>query len=195
VTHLVNDYLPARIERALKTLLSTDELIDVKLQGAFKEALVCTDRRVLIVKGGYMTGQIFGTNAFQIPYANIAGVEVKFHLITGYFELSAGGMQNTAQRSYWSQQPSFNAAHATNCVSLNSRGQAAKFREACSFILKRQEEQRRNVIAGLSQTPDSPAKSREQTMNLLLDLGNLREKGIITEDEFNAKKSELLSRI
>jgi hypothetical protein len=98
--------LPGRIERALRTLLSEGEVVHVKLRGAFTEALVCTDRRVLIVKGGFMTGQIFGTNAFQLPYSNVAGVEVKFHLLTGYFEVSAGGMQNLPKPSYWSL-PSF----------------------------------------------------------------------------------------
>lgn len=42
-----------------------------------------TDTRVIILKGGWMTGQLFGTDTFQCPYANIAGAEVKFHLLTG----------------------------------------------------------------------------------------------------------------
>jgi hypothetical protein len=193
---LIDPYLPPRIERALQSHLAVDETIQVKLKGAFKEALVCTDRRILIIKGGFMTGQIFGTNAFQSPYANIAGVEVKFHLLTGYFELSAGGMQNTPQRSYWSQQPSRNAAVATNCVTLNSRSQAAKFREACSFILEMQGKQQRSIIGNsVNRRAEENLNSGDTIIQVLRQLGELRDRGIIKEDEFEAKKRELLDRL
>ena len=47
-----------------------------------------------------MTGQILGTDTFQCPYSMVAGAEVRFHLLTGYFDLSTGGMQNTP-KSFW----------------------------------------------------------------------------------------------
>jgi hypothetical protein len=86
-------------------------------------------------------GQLFGTDTFQCPYTNIAGVEVKFHLFTGYFELSAGGMQNT-NRSFWNTDRKVNAAKAPNCVSISGRQQANKFRQACAFIMARAAEGR-----------------------------------------------------
>jgi len=110
-------------------------VIRFQLKGAFKEALICTDSKVIIVKGGFMTGQVFGTNVFQMPYKNIAGVEIKFHLVSGYFEISSGGMQNTV-KSYWSQDPNTDPAKAPNCVSIN-RSHVEKFRAACNFILSR----------------------------------------------------------
>src|ERR1035437_10108310 len=89
-----------KLERALGAALTPTEQVFVKLRGAFKEALVCTSMRVMILKGGLMTGQIFGTDMFQCPYANVAGAQVNFHLLTGYFELSTGGMQGTP-KSFW----------------------------------------------------------------------------------------------
>jgi len=126
--------LPAKLEAALKELLRPDEPVYLKLKGAFKEGLISTDTRVILLKSGFMTGQTFGSNTFQIPYSNVSGVEVKFHLLTGYFELSAGGMQNMP-KNYWSNTDASNPSKAPNCISLNSRDQAARFREACSFIL------------------------------------------------------------
>ncbi len=89
----------------------------VQLKGAFTEALICTDFRVLIIKGGRMTGQVFGTDTFQCNYLNIAAAEVRFHLVTGYFELSMGGMQNTP-KSFWQVSKKPTAARASNCVSI-----------------------------------------------------------------------------
>ncbi|MGD0671309.1 MAG: PH domain-containing protein [Candidatus Binatus sp.] len=134
VAHLI-DQLPSRLEKVLSELLEPNERIQIKLKGAFKEALVCTDKRVLILKAGFMTGQTFGSNVFQSPYRTITGVQVKKHLITGYFELSAGGVQNRPT-SYW-QSGQGAPERRENCVSLNSSAAFPKFREASTFILSR----------------------------------------------------------
>jgi hypothetical protein len=129
------EQIPDRLERTLRQTLMPNERVLVKLKGAFKESLVCTDARVLILKGGWMTGQIFGTDLFQCPYSNVAGAEVRFHLVTGYFELSAGGMQNTP-KSFWEGGDKPAAAKAPNCVSISGPDMAQKFRQACTFIMQ-----------------------------------------------------------
>src|SRR5438309_9798326 len=111
------EQIPDRLERTLRDTLGPDERVFVKLRGAFKEALVCTDCRVIILKGGWMTGQLFGTDTFQCPYLNIAGVEVKFHLLTGYYQVNAGGMQRS-EKSLWNTDRRVNASTALKCVSL-----------------------------------------------------------------------------
>lgn len=128
--------LPDSLERALNQTLAPGEQVFVKLKGTFKEALICTSTRVILLKGGWMTGQVFGTNTFQCPYSNVAGAQVNFNLMTGYFELSAGGMHNTP-KSFWNNDKSVSAAKALNCVSLSSRQQADRFRQACAFIMGR----------------------------------------------------------
>ena len=128
--------LPQRLEKTLSETLAPGELVLIKLRGTFKEALICTSTRIIIIKAGWMTGQLFGTNTFQCPYSNIAGAQVNFNLMTGYFELSAGGMQNTP-KSFWNNDKGVNAAKALNCVSLSGRERANKFRQACAFIMAR----------------------------------------------------------
>ena len=130
----LKEALPRRLERILQEILQPDEIVHVKLKGAFKEALVCTDRRVLILKAGWMTGQTFGSNVFQVPYRNVTGVQVKKHLVTGYFELSAGGVQNLPT-SYWDTRRG--AEKRENCISLNRPAAFPLFREASNFILSR----------------------------------------------------------
>lgn len=189
--------LPGRLERRLKEMLRPDETVHIKLRGAFKEGLVCTNTRVIVLKGGFMTGQVFGTDTFQLPYSNVASVEVKFHLITGYFEVSAGGMQNRP-KSYWSTDTSVDPAKAPNCVSLNSRGQARKFREACSFILARTTDTKRGNSPPGDAPPEVPSArhaSQAEVLASIERLGDLRSKGIISEDEFQSKKADLLSSL
>src|ERR1035437_7205727 len=123
-----------KLERALGAALTPTEQVFVKLHGAFKEALVCTSMRVMILKGGWMTGQIFGTGTFQCPYSMVAGAEVNFHLSAGYFELSTGGMQRTP-KSFWQGGSKPTAAKSPNCVSISGSEMAQKFRQACALIM------------------------------------------------------------
>jgi len=127
---------PKRLERALSATLAPSEQVFIKLRGAFKEALVCTSMRIIILKTGWMTGQLFGTGRFQCPYANVAGAQVNFRLVTGYFEVSTGGMQSTP-KSFWNNHQGVSAAKAPNCVSISGPQRAAKFRDACTFIMER----------------------------------------------------------
>lgn len=179
--------LPDRLEAELQKLLSPGEPVLLKMKGAFKEGLICTDRRVIILKGGLMTGQIFGNDAYQEPYTNIAGVQVTFHLISGYFELNAGGMQNT-RKSYWSSDGKSDPAKAPNCVSLNNKKQAERFRNACSFILTKIDESRRVTAVGQGPATLSIPEQIGQ-------LASLRDQGILSPEEFEAKKKDLLSRM
>ena len=128
------EQIPDSLEKTLRQTLAPGEQVFVKLHGAFKEALVCTSMRVMILKGGWMTGQIFGTDMFQCPYANVAGAQVNFHLLTGYFELSTGGMQNSP-KSFWQGGSKPTAAKSPNCVSISGSDMAQKFRQASALIM------------------------------------------------------------
>lgn len=65
------DLLPGRLDKLLSELLEPGEKVHIKLKDAFVEDLICTNKRVLILKAGSITGQTFGSNVFQVPYHNI----------------------------------------------------------------------------------------------------------------------------
>ena len=178
--------LPGRLEAEIQKLLSPDEAVLLKIKGAFKEGLICTDRRVIILKSGFMTGQAFGSEVYQQPYGNIAGVQVTFHLMSGYFELNAGGMQNVRKR-YWSSDPKSDPSKAPNCVSLNNKKLVEKFRHACSFILTKIDESRH----GEAVAPEPATVSIPEQIS---QLASLRDQGILSSEEFEAKK-DLLNRM
>src|ERR1035437_1485947 len=174
--------IPEKLERALATSIHRNERVFVKLRGVYKEALVCTDNRVIILKAGWMTGQLFGTDMFQCPYQNVAGAQVKFQLLTGYFELSAGGMQN-APKSFWSTNNSISPAKAPNCVTIAGRDREDKFRQACAFIM--------HMASGGASAGNQP---RGDSINTLERLAKLRDGGVISAAEFQQKKAQILSR-
>jgi hypothetical protein len=179
--------LPKRLERQLASMLTTDEPVLVKLKGAFKEALVCTDKRVIIIKGGLVTGQLFGTATFQLPYQRITSVEIEFHLLTGYLEVSAGGVQSV-KKSYWGQG-SKSAAASPNTITI-LRKLRPRFQQAAVFIMEQ--------ISGAQQVTVAAQGTTSQSSPIHAQIGalwDLKEKGAITEQEFAQKKSELLARL
>ncbi|MFT4098793.1 MAG: SHOCT domain-containing protein [Rhodoblastus sp.] len=180
--------IPARLTKALAPVLQPGEVALIQLKGAFKEALICTDRRVIIVKGGFMVGNFFGNNVFQLPYANVASVEVKFHFATGYFEVSAGGMQNTS-KSYWSGKKHEQSRYAPNCVTITGKPAADDFNRACAFILDRAAMARNPAAAA------SPPPVPSGAASAIEHLAMMRDRGLVTADEFEAKRKELLARI
>jgi hypothetical protein len=188
VTDLIED-LPAVLETALANMLSPNEQVLLKLKGAFKEGLVCTDSRVIILKSGFMTGQTFGSDAFQLHYSAITGVQVTYRIMSGYFELSAGGSQNTP-KNYWSNDRRDDPAKSPNCVSLNNNAMRDRFREASNFILSRVHELQHPTAA-----PVAAATPENATLDALTKLGELHKAGVLTDDEFAAKKADLLSRL
>jgi len=146
---------------------------------------------VIILKGGFMSGQMFGTDSFQQPYRNISGVQVKFNIMTGYVEVNAGGMQNSS-KSYWSTDKNSDPSKAPNCVSLNSKAQAERFRQAASFILETAHEA---LTPAPVATVPLARNDHDDLLESIRKLGDLKDAGILSEDEFAAKKAELLSRM
>jgi hypothetical protein len=176
------ELLPSRLENELGRLISPREKVFVKLRGTFSEGLVCTSTRVIILKSGFMTGQLFGINTFQLPYAHVAGVQVRFNLLTGYFELSAAGMQSS-DKDFWNRDKKFSPAKAPNCVSIAGLNRANSFRRACTFILQHR-----------AQGGDAIAAPGDQLAEFER-LSNLRASGAISDAEFAALKKRLIDSL
>ena len=196
--HLIEE-LPRGLAKGLAGQLGPGEVVRIALRGLNREALICTDTRVIILKTGFFTGQFFGSNTYQLPYANVAGAEVRVHLVTAFFQLNAGGM-NSTDLSVWNMRwgPNGTAprrldpARAPNAISL-SRRQVPRFQEASAFIMSKVAEAHR---------PSAPASTAAQTTNNQPDaldalerLARLKSAGVLTEQEFDLKKAELLSRL
>ena len=183
-------YQPETIKEVLKIAaqhIPNNEKIIVALKGAFKEYLICTDKVVYIIKSGFMTGHLTGSNDFKMAYRNITNAEVDFHFTSGYFELSYGGLQNKNLK-YWSSDDSNNPAKQPNAISIVSQELAEQFKKAATLIMqKADEDQKQNTV--IVQAPATGDKSMKEQLK---DLKDLLDEGIITQEEFDAKKKQIL---
>lgn len=179
---IVRDANFERIMQISQGIIPPGEAVHVALKGAFKEYLICTDSMVYIIKQGFMTGHTFGAGDFKMPYKNITNAEVDMHLLTGYFELSTGGLQNK-RMSYWSSDKNLDPAKQPNVISLNDRNMANLFRQASSYIMERVRSSEANATTNNSLS----AADELRKFKALLD------DGIITEADFQAKKRQLLN--
>lgn len=191
IGNLPRDPLKGRAQRLLQGTLGVNEPVLATMTGATAaSALVLTDKRAIIIKVGWLTGQTLGGKVVSFPYRNITSVEVRTSIVSGTFEISSGGMQGP-ERSYWSINKSgqANAWHSPNTIPIN-RQQVAKFQIAAD-VIREQSERATSAAAPAREAAASGATIPEQ----IQALAALRDQGVLSTDEFNAKKAELLARM
>jgi len=173
--------LGGRGEKILRTNLQNDEKVLVKLQGSFGEALVLTNKRLYVIKWGFMAGDTFGGRCNAFEFKSVVSVEFKKSILTGSVEILTPATQN-AQKSFWSTNNS--TPKADNIVSIQ-RDKFDVFAEAIKII--------RNKISE-SNSGGAISNNNQEAENLvnLEKIAELKEKGVITDEEFQAKKKQLL---
>lgn len=173
--------LDGRGEKLLmENINENEEKVFVKLQGSFGEVLVITDKSLYILKWGFMAGSILGGRCNAFGFNSITGLEIKKGLLTGTFEVLTPATQNT-QKSYWGSG-SNDAIKSDNIVTFQ-QNKFNLFQEA--------------VKIGRELINKSYSKSRQNSQEKpdyseLEKLAELKEKGIITQGEFEAKKKKIL---
>ena len=169
--------LGSRGEKHLKSNLQADEKIIVKLKG-HSSGFVLTDHRIYIVKWGWTTGSAFGGRCTAFDYANVVGLEIKKNLTTGILLVMSAATRDT-DMSYWSTG-SNNALRSNYAVTFQGGRHFKAFQEA--------------VVIGrdLINQQHSGSAPTEKYSYSLEKLAELRDKGIITGDEFDAKKKQIL---
>ena len=143
----------------------------------YNGTLILTNMGVIIKRGvkGFLLGGGMLRGEKTIPYSSIVAVQLKKAGMTaGYIQLTLKGGSEAKSGLFQSTTDensiNFHSAFGGNNNEL--------FSEAKKLI-----EERVNAV-------NSPAKNSE--LDDLEKLATLREKGIITEEEFNAKKSKIL---
>jgi hypothetical protein len=152
--------------------------------GMSGQSLVVTDQKVLIIKTGFMAGSTFGAKATTFDYRMISSVEVRTGPVTGALSISAGGVAQR-DRTYWGQTG--NDAYKSPDAIPIARAQAPDFQRAAALIRE---------LAGRSHGANQPAAAgAPDPIEQLKKLAELRDAGVLTAAEFEAKKRELLSRM
>jgi hypothetical protein len=79
--------LGRREQALLAAQLDDDESVLGQVIGTFSQAVVATDRHVLVLKAGFTSGQAFGGRATSFDYDGITGIELRARIAQGEFEI------------------------------------------------------------------------------------------------------------
>jgi hypothetical protein len=173
-------------EGRLKENLLPGEKVICQCVGPYGQSLVLTDRKVLIIKTGFMAGSTFGAKLTSFDYKNITSVEVRMGPLAGAFQIAAGGMQ-ASDKGYWGQgkQDAYKSPHMIPVL----RRTFSDFQKAANLI--------RSMAAQAGRPPQvvGAPRSSPDPFDQLKKLGELRDAGLLTPEEFESKKAQLLSRM
>jgi hypothetical protein len=175
---------------ALRRHLARDEKILGQVIGSFNQAIVATDRKVMVLKSGIMAGQTFGIKETSFDYRLIVGVEVKSGFAQGEFQIiSAGFSGNQGNRNRdkvkMAEEPNgvvFQSMHLEHFSKM-----AAKIRETSGNLAG-------NATSTPTPTP-TPEVSETSIPDQILALSELHKIGVLTDEEFTSKKKDLLDRM
>jgi Short C-terminal domain len=175
--------LGAKEAELLQRNVTPGEVVLGQVIGQYGQTVVATNTKVIVIKTGLMAGQSFGGKSTTFDYHNIAGVEVRTGFAQGELAIINPSMPSSQGNR---NRDKVNVAKSPNGV-VFVKGNATLFQE---FATKVRE------MAGNSHTQGTAqAAGSESIPDQIRQLGELRAAGVITDDEFSAKKTELLGRM
>jgi hypothetical protein len=167
----------------LRRNLTQGERVLGVVVGNFGQAVVATDHKVLVLKHGMMSGQTLGGKASSYDYKTMVGIEVRLGGFgSGEFEILAGGLQNIQGSKVGAK---VDMGKSPNGVVFGKHGGREEAFDAMAAKI-------REKAATGGQTP---APTQESIPDAIKKLSELHDAGILSDDEFNNKKSELLARM
>lgn len=153
---------------------------DIKyaLKGDFGQAIVVTARAVYVLKWGFQAGFTFGGGCTPYPFSNIITVQVQKKLTSRYLEVITAGNQDK-KLSYWASGAD-SAMKAPNVITFSNKDYN-KFQTLAAHIHDQ-----------IASKQISQSQSGADTTGELEKYAELHNKGVITQEEFVAKKKQLL---
>jgi hypothetical protein len=180
--------LHRKANEALDQNLALGESVEVVIIGPSNQAIIGTNRRAFVYKKGFLAGASFGSELTSWDYRNLNGVQIHTGMMTGAVVLQAPG-QSGAKTNIWKNGDS-DPYKAPNAIPINRPWEpanqgVARLRELMDAA---------NQAGQHPPTQAAPVLAADP-MTQLKQLGELRDAGVVTSEEFEAKKVEILSRI
>lgn len=168
--------------------------------------MVCFDDRLMIVKGGnmqgYMAGTMFGSRSTTFYYHDINAIEFNKQLLGSVLEVLTSSYQGTANHDYWRGATSSRNANSGDPHTLSNtlpigNSEYTRARAEMSELRQRIAAAKQTSVnitmpAGMPTAPP-PAPPADDLVSRLAKLGELRDAGVLTDEEFASAKARLLS--
>jgi hypothetical protein len=188
-------------EKSMKIILDHCNIDEVPKfiisTGTGTGVFVAFDDRCMIIKVGaltsFMAGSLFGGRVSTFPYGEITGIEYNSGWVTGVLEVLTASYEGTKNKDFWKGTLKSRNADSndpwtlSNCLPLDKTtyGQAQEHLNGLRKLIT--ESKKATVIVNNTGTPGSGISEQ------LKELAQLRDQGILTEEEFTAAKSRIIS--
>lgn len=161
--------------------LQQGETLQVLITGEQGGVLLATERRVFMFKKGITTGQLFGRQFNSWDYANISGVEARKSMSVQAIIVQVPGVAPVTQVSRFAKGPN-SVWEAPNALVVGTGVDLTPF---VGML-------RQLIASHQSLGGGSLQSSTDDPIDQVRRLGELRDSGLLTEDEFQTKKREIL---
>ena len=171
--------LHRKAQQAIGGAIDVSETVLIAQPGE-SAALVLTDRRVFIFKWGVQSGLMFGSQLNSWDLAQITGVEFRKGMTTKSIVIQSAGAQPI-----------------TKFGRLDSGSESVWEAPNALFISYRWQEERivatlRRMVADHQRVGSRGVHPSDDSADQIRKFAGLRDEGIISEDEFQAKKQAIL---
>lgn len=173
------DQLNEKARQAINRALEPGEQVVLSIAGEAGSALVGTERRVFVFKKGAVSGSMFSKQLNSWDYANISGVEVKQGMTTHAVVVQVPGVAPVTKFGRFANGPD-SVWEAPNSIMATKTG----VDQAIGTL--------RRLIGDHQRTSHVRESHHSDPIDQIKRLGELRDQGLLTEDEFQSKKRQLL---
>jgi hypothetical protein len=169
--------------KSLDQNLSPEEKIKVIILGLWDSAIIGTEKRCFVYKRGLMGGVILGSKLISWDYLNLSGVQIETGPMSGFVSLQGPGI-TSKDMSYWATGNA-DPNRSPFAIAINKE-LYEQAREGVAIL--------RTLISNVQQARSSTSPP-ESIPDKIRKLAELRDEGILTADEFETKKKELLAKM
>lgn len=175
--------LDRKAQKGLTGVLEASEEVLVTQPGE-SAALVATDRRILVCKWGITSGAMFGSQVNSWDFAHVTGIEYRKGLTTKAIVVQTAGAQVVTKFGRMDKGPT-SVWEAPNALFVSGNAGEATVATLRQMI----SDHHRLPVGSIGQaapaTADDPADQIRR-------FAALRDDGILSEEEFQAKKRSIL---
>lgn len=188
----------SRLYGGLNYVLEEGERVIVIIVGSFRQAVVGTDRRLLVYKAGNQAGVMFGRRAKSWTYADVTDLRLDIGVKSGV--LTVVPLVPDREILEYGASGHHSAQQSPNAITFASKpGTAVAARVAALLGMVAEARGHRAAaqppVDAPAGPPDGDPGAASDPVEEIRKLGELRDAGLITDEEFLAKKTELLMRI
>lgn len=180
------EILSKKVRKYLERNKRKDEEVLFCIVGQGNQSIIALEKRLLIIKPGFLAGATFGAKVSSFFYKDITGIEVNMGFVTGVIEISTPSYEATKERSWWGTKNNDDTRDIwklSNCIPILK----TDFPVFQPYLDKLREliEQAKNPQEIKTSTQDDIATQLEKIVNLY-------KSGILTEEEYQKAKKKIL---